>query len=131
MAASQEQAVRVPHTSYRLGSTLKIGDHEFVLTDNPDRLQYFLKAGSNLTVITSDHRGTMFLAPHNNMALGLLQVACSLDGKSVSPHYWIIGQEYELLAGPGGQQAAEAFFQAQLQHSLNAAAARHGGATQS
>eukprot|EP00919_Chromeraceae_sp_WS-2016_P036298 GHVR01086176.1.p1 GENE.GHVR01086176.1~~GHVR01086176.1.p1 ORF type:complete len:173 (+),score=70.68 GHVR01086176.1:67-585(+) len=91
---AEERPIVIPGTRYILGSTLQIHDHRFILTDTQERIELYAQAGVPMTIVT-EHRGTFFAAPYNNMALGLIQFTISLEKDRVVGHYWMFEEEYD------------------------------------
>jgi hypothetical protein len=97
----------IPNTTYQVGTTIQLGEHKFVLTDSPERLKHYTQPGVNLTVVTVDHRGTVFSAPENDMGRGLIQFTLSPDGQGVVPHYWMEHQEFVAISQAAQGQSPE------------------------
>jgi hypothetical protein len=96
----------IPNTAYQVGTTIQLGEHKFVLTDSVERLKHYTQPGVNLTVVTVDHRGTVFTAPENDMGRGLIQFTLSPTGGAVVPHYWMEHQEFVAISEAAKQQNA-------------------------
>lgn len=93
MAASGQALI--PGTSYRHGTCINVCGHDFVLTDDPELLQEYTSPTCSLTMVNSSHKGSVFMAPNNDMALGLVQFSLCPNAKSVVPHYWMLASAFE------------------------------------
>uniref|UniRef100_A0A0G4G0M7 Uncharacterized protein n=1 Tax=Chromera velia CCMP2878 TaxID=1169474 RepID=A0A0G4G0M7_9ALVE len=126
--AENGRPIVVPGTKYVLGSTLQIAEHKFVLTDVQDRLQAYAQPGVPMALIT-EHRGTWFFAPYNNMALGLVQMSLNLERDKVVPHYWMYEPEYDeiLQRQQGGGMDANGQIQAPPLNAGGGAQGQGGG----
>jgi len=96
--ASQQQAggpPLIPGTSYRHGTCINVCGHDFVLTDDADMLQEYTSPTAHLTMVNSSHKGSVFMAPDNDMAKGLVMFSLCPNAKSVVPHYWMLSTLFE------------------------------------
>jgi len=82
------------------GSVIQVGICRYILVDLPERVANFIVPGQNLTIVTRSDNGSLFFAPDNNMALGLIQMCVSHSREQqISFKFWMLESEYLRRSG--------------------------------